>query len=594
MRVTARLLLSIALGAVLVAPTAAHAQVAGFALDQFNPSERGSDWFELDSLDLRGNAREAVGIVGDYAYLPLAIYNSDGTLRARLVQDQVFLHVGLNMVFFDRIRIGLNLPVAVYATGQSGTLDGVTYTAPGPFSVGDLRIGADLRIAGAYGDPFRLAVGVQVFAPVGFRSDYTSDGMTRVQPRLMVAGDAGVFAYALQAGFLYSSLTDSFGRAALGSQVNFGGSVGLFAFDHALLIGPEVYGATNVAHDDLFFKKDTTPVEGILGAHIRVSPGWHFGIGGGAGLTRGFGAPAARALALIEWAPEVTKPPSDRDGDGIVDTDDACPDVAGVRTDDPKTNGCPPDRDGDGILDPDDACPDIKGVKTDDPKTNGCPPDRDGDGIYDVDDACPDVKGVKTDDPKTNGCPPDRDGDGILDPDDACPDVKGVKTDDPKTNGCPPDPDRDKDGILNADDACPDEPGPKNADPKKNGCPQAVVRNDQIVILEQVQFRTNSAEILPESESILQAVLKVMNEHTEIGRVSIEGHTDNRGTAQYNQALSTRRAASVVQWLLQHGIGESRLTSIGYGMDRPIDTNATDAGRRNNRRVEFHIVPSVK
>ena len=66
----------------------------------------------------------------------------------------------------------------------------------------------------------------------------------------------------------------------------------------------------------------------------------------------------------------------------------------------------------------------------------------------------------------------------------------GREDDDPKTNGCPPDPDRDKDGIPNEQDACPDEPGPKNPDPKKNGCPQAIVRNNQVVILEQVKFAT--------------------------------------------------------------------------------------------------------
>lgn len=137
-------------------------------------------------------------------------------------------------------------------------------------------------------------------------------------------------------------------------------------------------------------------------------------------------------------------PPPDRDSDGIIDSEDACPDVPGIKTDDPLTNGCPPppDRDSDGIIDSEDTCPDISGIKTDDPLTNGCPPppDRDNDGIVDSVDACPDIPGIKTDNPLTNGCPPpppDRDNDGIIDSVDACPDVPGVKTDDPLTNGCP-------------------------------------------------------------------------------------------------------------------------------------------------------------
>jgi outer membrane protein OmpA-like peptidoglycan-associated protein len=272
-------------------------------------------------------------------------------------------------------------------------------------------------------------------------------------------------------------------------------------------------------------------------------------------------------VGSLEWFPAIVPPPpppSDRDNDGIIDNDDACPDIPGVRTEDPKTNGCPPP-----------------------------PPDRDNDGILDAQDACPDTPGVKTDDPKTNGCPPpppDRDKDGVTDAEDACPDTPGVKTDDPKTNGCPPPPpDRDKDGILDQEDACPDTPGPRNQDPKKNGCPEARIEAGEIKILQQVKFKTNSAEILPESDSILSAVTKILADHPEISGVRIEGHTDNRGGAAMNLGLSTRRAASVLNWLVRHGIDKSRLTSKGFGLTRPIDSNTTDEGRQNNRRVEFHI-----
>ncbi len=116
------------------------------------------------------------------------------------------------------------------------------------------------------------------------------------------------------------------------------------------------------------------------------------------------------------------------------------------------------------------------------------------------------------------------------------------------------------------------------------------MRNDRIVILEQVKFKSDSAEILSSSDPLLQAVLKVFADHGEIKSVSIEGHTDNRGTGPYNKALSARRAASVVAWLVAHGVDPARLTSIGYGLERPIDSNETEGGRQNNRRVEFHIV----
>jgi len=89
--------------------------------------------------------------------------------------------------------------------------------------------------------------------------------------------------------------------------------------------------------------------------------------------------------------------------------------------------------------------------------------------------------------------------------------------------------------------------------------------------------------------AILDAVLTIMVNHPEITSLRVEGHTDSQGTSALNQKLSQQRAASVVRWLVQHGITASRLTSQGFGFDRPIDTNETPEGRKNNRRVEFHI-----
>ena len=116
------------------------------------------------------------------------------------------------------------------------------------------------------------------------------------------------------------------------------------------------------------------------------------------------------------------------------------------------------------------------------------------------------------------------------------------------------------------------------------------IEGGQIRIREQVKFKTASSKILKESDYILEAVVKILVEHPEITRVRVEGHTDIRGKAGYNRKLSRRRAASVVKWLVKHGIKKDRLTSAGYGPDRPLATNNTDEGRRQNRRVEFHIV----
>jgi outer membrane protein OmpA-like peptidoglycan-associated protein len=104
-----------------------------------------------------------------------------------------------------------------------------------------------------------------------------------------------------------------------------------------------------------------------------------------------------------------------------------------------------------------------------------------------------------------------------------------------------------------------------------------------------VKFKTGSAEILRESDPILIAVAQILKDHPELQKIRIEGHTDNRGGAAMNKDLSNRRAASVVAWLTKYGIDKKRMTSKGFGLEKPIDTNETDEGRQNNRRVEFHI-----
>jgi outer membrane protein OmpA-like peptidoglycan-associated protein len=150
--------------------------------------------------------------------------------------------------------------------------------------------------------------------------------------------------------------------------------------------------------------------------------------------------------------------------------------------------------------------------------------------------------------------------------------------------------DEDHDGVPDAYDACPDQPGRRSADPRKNGCPRVRVEERQIKITEEIKFRTDSAELLPESDGVLFEVRDTLNAHPGIRRVRVEGHTDATGDAAYNRELSQRRAEAVSTWLVEHGIDRSRLQSAGVGEARPIDTNATEAGRRNNRRVEFHIV----
>jgi OmpA-OmpF porin, OOP family len=589
-----RMLTAVALAlAALAAPGSAQAQLQlkGFLLNTFVPSTPGSDWFVLESLDFRGKARPALRLGLDWAHQPFVLENAAGDEVGSVVERQVFLSVGIGLTIADRLRLAVDMPVAIDQPGGPATVGGVAYPDPEGSALGDMRATADVRVVGVYGEPFTLAVGTHVFFPTGKQERYTSDGIVRVMPRVMMAGEIAAFAWAANVALNTRDEIDDrvFQGVGIGNQLFGGVAVGVKPIP-AVLLGAELYALTDLTHGD-FLEKRATPAELLFGARFVIADQVRLAVGAGPGLTNGIGTPQVRMLAKLEWVPSVV--PIDRDNDGVPDDVDACPDTPGVRTGDPATNGCPPpppDRDRDGVLDSEDACPDDPGVRSDNPATNGCPPprDRDGDGVFDPADACPDEPGEKTDDPKTNGCPkPDRDKDGVLDADDACPDKAGEKTDDPKTSGCP---DTDKDGVRDPEDACPEIAGARDPDPKKNGCPLARVERGQVRIIEQVKFKTGSATILPESYTILEAVAKILKEHPEIKKVRVEGHTDNRGGKAMNKRLSTRRAAAVVKWLTaKGGIEKGRLTSQGFGMERPIEDNSTEDGRRENRRVEFHI-----
>ncbi len=209
--------------------------------------------------------------------------------------------------------------------------------------------------------------------------------------------------------------------------------------------------------------------------------------------------------------------------------------------------------------------------------------DRDGDGVPDDEDKCPDVPG-----PASNaGCPegelPDRDHDGIPDKDDRCPDDPGPK----ELEGCP---DRDGDDVPDIDDKCPDEPGPAAND----GCPvigqQVVFEKHKLRLKGTVTFEFGSATLKKESSGLLDEVVAVLKQHAEVKRVRVEGHTDSVGGAEFNLDLSRRRAASVAQYLVAHGIEAGRLIPEGFGLTKPLVPNATAAGRAKNRRVEFTIL----
>ena len=108
------------------------------------------------------------------------------------------------------------------------------------------------------------------------------------------------------------------------------------------------------------------------------------------------------------------------------------------------------------------------------------------------------------------------------------------------------------------------------------------------IVLRNIFFDFDKATLRPESSSELENLYKVLTDNPNM-KIEISGHTDNKGTAEYNKDLSQRRAKAVVDYLITKGIKADRLKYAGYGFDQPIATNDTDEGRQLNRRTEFEI-----
>jgi outer membrane protein OmpA-like peptidoglycan-associated protein len=260
----------------------------------------------------------------------------------------------------------------------------------------------------------------------------------------------------------------------------------------------------------------------------------------------------------------------DRDGDGIADSEDRCPEAAEDIDGFQDADGCPdPDNDGDGLPDDFDRCPesaeDIDGYQD----ADGCPdPDNDGDGIPDLKDACPgaaeDIDGFQDGD----GCPdPDNDADGVPDVSDACPDTPaGVKVD---LHGCP---------EVAAQAIAPVEPP---------AAPVAEIKAS--LVLKGVHFPNGRHELAPDSRTVLDDVARSLLAYPEV-MVEIQGHTDSGGSAAYNESLSLRRAEAVRDYLVTQGVPLRRIRAVGYGERFPIASNSTPEGQAENRRVEVHRI----
>ncbi len=226
--------------------------------------------------------------------------------------------------------------------------------------------------------------------------------------------------------------------------------------------------------------------------------------------------------------------------------------------------------------------------------------DSDRDGILNSNDKCPDkaedVDGFNDED----GCPEfDNDNDGIADSLDKCKNEPEDMDSFEDEDGCPED-DNDKDGIVDSKDSCPDKAETLNEYKDLDGCPDSKpvekVKIEKIIKEEMgnipvdiINFKLGSAELTDTSKTIVTTLAEFMKKWPDV-KIEVQGHTDNSGPAAYNKAVSQQRADAVMKALVENGIDKMRLTAVGYGQEKPLVSNDTREGRIKNRRVEVEIM----
>jgi len=534
-------------GLLLGSAAPANAENPHVNTQTFRPSPHAYDVFATLTSELPEAWAWSAGLWLSYGKNPLVFVDMGvSEERFEVISDQLTAHAFGALAVTRWLSVGLEVPVHLVNDGDDAgfvPLEPIAGTA-----LGDVRLSAKIGIVTrARGeDGVGLALELPLGLPTGDKSAFVSDGWS-FAPTAAVDFAVGPARLAVNLGARLRNTEALALGTEVGPELLFRVGADVEVVSDLLTLLGEVQGAS---HD--FANANNTYVEALVGGRLEVGGGFAVTLAGGRGFTEGYGSTAAKVVAQIGWT--APRAPGDRDGDGIDDDADRCPDVAEDMDGFEDGDGCPDeDNDRDGVVDDADRCPVVA-------------EDRDG---FEDEDGCPDD---------------DNDGDGVADardgPDGSCRDDAEDKDGYQDEDGCP-DGDNDGDGILDVDDDCPLDAANK-CGVKVDPC--------EIKISETVYFEYDSAVIEPESHAILAAVAALMKSREAIKKVEVQGHTDGDGDAAYNMTLSERRAEAVRAYLLGQGVEDARVVARGYGESQPIAGNGTPGGRARNRRVQFMIV----
>jgi hypothetical protein len=307
------------------------------------------------------------------------------------------------------------------------------------------------------------------------------------------------------------------------------------------------------------------------GIDVRVSADVSASLMVGAGEFGARGDEVHVATGLV-WAPEpagAAHPGAhDRDGDGIPDDADSCPDD-------------PEDKDG---FQDEDGCPDL---------------DNDGDGIPDTLDKCPNDPEDKDGFQDADGCPDlDNDNDGIPDSQDKCPNDPEDKDGFQDEDGCP-DLDNDNDGFPDSQDKCPNDPETVNGFEDEDGCPDVrqttgpEERTDRIDLKGQPITFGRDGKLTPAARTLLTQVAAIIKARKLSVRVEVHVPLGVKSAApavvvaqkRRDKVTAQRRAALILEFLVGQGVPQAQVQAVGVGSDRPLGT--TNPSDPINDRVDF-------
>ena len=597
--------------AIVAAPRRAGAQNLlagngpGMDTHLFRPAMDSKGLFVTNGSDVLGKNDFSFGLILDYGNTLLRV-NGQNQAANQLITHSFQGTFQFNFGIANVLAVGLDVPVDLME-GNSETLSNGSALLPGQWGTNQLNE-QNLGFLAAHAK-WRI---LRVEKGLGLALGAQIGGSVTDAPQ-NAAADSGFWYWPqaiLERHFLYTGkikidLNGGFrGHTGTGTVLNlsdgvykdgnlatFGGGIAWRVAEPIDLVA-ETYGTYLLASGAGSNVKLSNEVVG--GIKLFVERNSYLMLGAGTRYTKGFEAANFRGFIGFIWEPSI----GDRDGDGIKDDVDKCPDEPEDYDGFEDADGCPdPDNDHDGIPDVDDRCINEPEDRDGDQDADGCPEggdgDRDGDGILDKNDKCPDEPEDRDGFQDHDGCPdPDNDKDGIPDKTDACPNDPEDKDNFEDADGCP-DPDNDKDMIPDVKDKCPNEPETYNGFEDEDGCPDkgsVIIQENNIIILDKIKFKKASAEILPESDKILDAVATTITHHPEFVLMEVAGHADERATDEYNLRLTQDRVNSVMAALIQRGVDKSRLRSKGYGEFCPEDPGHNEVAWEKNRRVEFKIV----